>query len=209
MISTTQLLSRLLLRRYQRLVFRQTLLEICVRGEGGQMTSTTLREVLSEHFGVVVGMHSYGSLLVPGMADRDTRVGRYVSIGPNVRRFGAAHPTDRASMHPYWYNSKLGIVGIERDVQRSRCVIGHDAWIGANVTILPGCSRIGIGAVVGAGAVVNTDVPDFHIVAGVPARTIAVRLPEPVRERLLVSKPWELEPTEARAALEQIEHEMR
>ncbi|MFZ5647868.1 MAG: acyltransferase [Bacillota bacterium] len=48
-------------------------------------------------------------------------------------------------------------------------VIGKEVMIGANATILPGV-RIGDGAVVGAGALVNRDVPPGALVAGVPAR---------------------------------------
>ena len=47
--------------------------------------------------------------------------------------------------------------------------IGNDVWIGGNATILPGVT-IGNNVVVAAGAVVNTDVPDNCMVAGVPAR---------------------------------------
>ncbi len=43
--------------------------------------------------------------------------------------------------------------------------------IGSNATVLCGVS-IGEGALVGAGAVVTKDVPDFAIVAGVPARVV-------------------------------------
>jgi UDP-2-acetamido-3-amino-2,3-dideoxy-glucuronate N-acetyltransferase len=45
------------------------------------------------------------------------------------------------------------------------------ASIGSNVTVVPGVT-IGEHALVGAGAVVTKDVPDFAIVAGVPARII-------------------------------------
>lgn len=55
--------------------------------------------------------------------------------------------------------------------------IKHDAWIGANATILPGV-EVGAYAVVGAGAVVTKDVPDYAVVAGNPARVIRMLDPE-------------------------------
>jgi len=45
------------------------------------------------------------------------------------------------------------------------------ASIGSNATIAPGVT-IGEGALVGAGAVVTKSVPDYAVVAGVPARVI-------------------------------------
>jgi galactoside O-acetyltransferase len=48
-------------------------------------------------------------------------------------------------------------------------VLEEDVWIGANVVILPGV-RIGKGCVVGAGAVVTKNLPDFSICWGVPAK---------------------------------------
>jgi len=45
------------------------------------------------------------------------------------------------------------------------------ASIGSNATILPDI-RIGVGAIVGAGAIVTRDVPDYAIVVGNPARVV-------------------------------------
>ncbi|WP_268968838.1 DapH/DapD/GlmU-related protein [Mycolicibacterium austroafricanum] len=101
------------------------------------------------------------------------------------------------SLHPFWYNASLGMVDADRDVERTAISIGHDSWIGANVTILPGCTRIGIGAVIGAGSVVTKDVADFTIVAGNPARIIGTRLREVERAAILRAAPWLLAPIEA------------
>ncbi len=66
-----------------------------------------------------------------------------------------------------------------RRIDQQKCVsapvaIEDDVWVGANAVILPGVN-IGQGAVVGAGAVVNSDVDSFTVVGGVPARMIAKR----------------------------------
>lgn len=53
-------------------------------------------------------------------------------------------------------------------------VIEDDVWIGTRVIILPGV-RIGMGAIISAGAVVTGDVPPYSIVGGVPARIIKSR----------------------------------
>lgn len=184
--------------------FRETVLSWVARREGGQLTSRTLRAYLRGARDVTVGDYSYGSLLEPGRADAGLEIGRYVSIGPDVRRFGAAHPVDRLSMHPYWYNPAFQVVDSSSDVVRTRCVIGHEAWIGANVTILPGCERVGIGAVVGAGTIVTKDIPDFAIVVGNPGRVRGFRLSEEIRATLLREEPWLFEPDEAAAILKEI-----
>ncbi len=57
--------------------------------------------------------------------------------------------------------------------------ICQGAWIGADVTILKGV-RVGTGAIVGAGSVVVSDVPDWTVVAGNPARVVRT-LPEDMR----------------------------
>ena len=60
---------------------------------------------------------------------------------------------------------------IERKAEFRPTLVKRGATIGANATIVCGAT-IGRYALVGAGAVVKSDVPDYAIVAGVPARQI-------------------------------------
>lgn len=60
---------------------------------------------------------------------------------------------------------------IERKSEYRDTFVGKGATLGANCTIVCGV-RIGQFAFVGAGAVITRDVPDFALMAGVPARQI-------------------------------------
>ena len=54
--------------------------------------------------------------------------------------------------------------------------VGPVCWIGARAIILGG-ARLGEGVIVGAGAVVAHEVPDYSIVAGNPGRVVGRALP--------------------------------
>ena len=64
-----------------------------------------------------------------------------------------------------------GSLQTEQDWTVIPTVVKAGASIGSNATILCG-NTIGASAIVGAGAVVTRDVPDYAIVAGVPAHVI-------------------------------------
>ncbi|MEH6591040.1 MAG: acyltransferase [Halioglobus sp.] len=53
----------------------------------------------------------------------------------------------------------------------SSVLICEGAWLGANVTVLPGVT-VGRNCVIGAGSVVTTSIPDFSLAVGSPARVI-------------------------------------
>lgn len=83
-------------------------------------------------------------------------IGNDVLIGHNACLLTLNHemePENRADMHPKPIH------------------IEDKAWLGSNVTVLPGVT-IGEGAIVAAGAVVTKDVESNTIVGGVPAKII-------------------------------------
>lgn len=87
-------------------------------------------------------------------------IGSRTLVGPNVSFFSGTHPLDPTI--------RQGTRGPELGKEIH---IGEDCWIGGNVVILPGVT-IGRGSVVGAGSVVTKSVPEFHVVAGNPAKII-------------------------------------
>ncbi|MHB0913137.1 MAG: acyltransferase [Armatimonadota bacterium] len=58
--------------------------------------------------------------------------------------------------------------------QRGGITIEDNCWLGANVTVLDGVT-IGRDSVIGAGAVVTSDIPEFSVAVGVPARVVKRR----------------------------------
>lgn len=77
----------------------------------------------------------------------------------------------RTDMHIYM-DKNINIVDqghTEKDI-----IIGNDVWIGFGAQIMPGV-KIGDGAVIAAGSIVSKDVPNYAVVAGVPARIIKSR----------------------------------
>jgi len=182
--------TRLLKAMYRVHRLRALVIRLVLFFEGSEFLSGTLRELLQHHHGVCVGAYSYGACLEAGAWPAGVTVGRYVSVGPNVQVFLRNHPMERLSMHPFFYNSALGFLH-EDSISSGTLDIGHDAWIGANTIITPGCRRIGVGAVVGASSVVTKDVPDLAIVGGNPARLIRYRFNEEICHLIMESQWWE------------------
>jgi virginiamycin A acetyltransferase len=188
-------LSPAVLKVYRWRSMRRACLSFCQRYEGGDFYSATLRDILETYHGVRVGAYSYGECLLPYSFPAGVIIGRYVSIASGVRVFLRNHPLDRLSLHPFFFNSQFG--WIRKDsIPFGTLEIGHDAWIGGEALITLGCTRIGIGAVVAAGAVVTKDVPDFAIVGGNPARVIRFRFEKATIAVILSSQWWERSPAE-------------
>ena len=85
--------------------------------------------------------------------------------------------------------------------------IGNDVWIGTDSIIRRGIT-VGDGAVIGANSFVNSDVPPYAIVAGIPAKIIKYRFSEKVIRKLLDSKWFLLDLDDAKELVRKLEKEI-
>ncbi len=168
---------------------RQFVLYLLPKLENGELLSGTLRAIFRDYHKVKIGKYSYGWFR-PERISPNTVIGSYCSIGPGVCFLPQNHPLTFKSTHPYFYNPIYGKVG-KKFAPEKRLVVGNDVWIGQNALILPQVRRIGDGVVIGAGAVVTKDVPDYAVVAGNPARIIKYRFSRSGIEKLKKERWWE------------------
>lgn len=91
-------------------------------------------------------------------------IGKNVMMGPDVCIYTKNHAFDRTDI-------PMNLQGVSPE---KSVFIDDDVWVGARVIILPGV-HIGTGAIIGAGAVVTKDVPDYAVVGGNPARILKMR----------------------------------
>ena len=204
MLGDKGILSRILYRLYgvKRRPIRNAVLWLTAKLDGGQMLSRTLRRIYSDYHGIEIGMYSYGGCFDSARMSKGTRIGRYCSFAGDVWRFNGNHPMEFKSLHPYFYEPFFGYVQQEL-IDRSEIVIGNDVWVGQNVCILPGVRRIGDGAVIGAGAIVSKDVPDFAVVVGNPAKVLKYRFSKEKRRQIKASKWWDKDIEELKNALDE------
>ena len=118
-------------------------------------------------------------------------IGRFCSIGQDVRIGGANHDYNKVTTFPKWRFEQLfaHCRTVNLDQELDDCKIGNDVWIAANATILRGV-KIADGAVIAAGAVVTKDVEPYTIVAGIPAKPLKKRFEQKYIDKLLEIKWW-------------------
>lgn len=137
-----------------------------------------------------IGAYSY---IAPSTNALLTSVGRYCSIGDNVRLGLTQHPVDHLLTSPIAYKRVFDwqqpYTPPDSWDELRPVAIGHDVWIGAGATVLGGV-RLGTGCIVAARAVVTKDVPPYAVVAGIPAKTVKMRFSAAIVERLLALGLW-------------------
>ena len=98
-------------------------------------------------------------------------IGAFVNIADRVSIGAPQHPTQWVSISEVFYKPGR-LPGATHPIERNRqlrCTIAPDCWIGTQSVIMPGV-HVGLGAVIGANAVVTRDVPPDCTVVGIPAR---------------------------------------
>ena len=145
-----------------------------------------------------VGKYSYGPLCDCFLVEK---VGAFCSFaaGTDVTENHALH---YISTHPFLYlgNDDINypyrtyddyagnpfyfprVFPKGKATNKRRITIGNDVWLGRNVLVTNGAD-IGDGVIAAAGAVITKTVPDYAIVAGIPARVIRYRYrPEQIKK---------------------------
>ncbi|KVC57257.1 hypothetical protein WS58_28855 [Burkholderia pseudomultivorans] len=164
----------LMLRRLVRLA----LIQARLRAKGvkiGELSVLYRFRIQGSPARISIGSHSFVSEDVTMAAHDRITIGSRVVINDGVNILTASH----ALGDPHWRM-------YSREVR-----IDDYAWIATNATILPGV-HIGTGAVVGAGAVVRSDVAPYAVVVGNPAAPVArTRVRTLAYDPALFSAPFE------------------
>ncbi len=130
---------------------------------------------------IMVDKESYhnGNFKIKG--DEFVQIGAYCAIGENVKIITSNHDYNYPAIQGWFYNTHFDIrhpgevkTPPNKERTKGHVTIGNDVWIGDNVIILSGVT-IGDGCCIASGSVVNKDIQDYSIAAGVPAKQLKKR----------------------------------
>ncbi len=131
-------------------------------------------------------------------------IGKFCQIGRGVEFImnGANHQMNSASTYPFyifkgWKQDPLLKVDLP---YKGDTVIGNDVWIGQNVTFLPGV-HVGDGCIIGANAVVASDISPYSVVVGNPAKAIRKRFDDEMITLLEKLEWWNKTPNQIQKIL--------
>ena len=174
-----------------------------ILGDNVKVPGTTLsgKNKIGSKSIVASSQVGHGSYIGQSCQFNQVSIGKYCSIGNNVRVITSTHPMNEfISTHPAFYSTmqQAGFTYVQNQkfdeylfLNKSTSVsIGNDVWIGDDVMIMGGI-EIGDGAILAARALVTKNVGNYEIVGGVPAKLIRHRFPEDEVKYLLAVKWWD------------------
>lgn len=115
----------------------------------------------NEEARIIIGSGSYIAFRCSMIAGEDIVIGDNVLLGSDVTVVSHNHGINPEQNLPY----------MSQELATESIHIGNNVWIGDKVVITAGV-RIGEGSVVGAGAIVTKNIPDYSIAVGNPAIVI-------------------------------------
>lgn len=129
-----------------------------ILGKSGKQTIVTAPFWCDYGFNTEVGDNFYSNHNLVILDCGKVKFGNNVFIGPNCGFYTAGHPIDAQERNEgYEYAYPI--------------TVGNDVWFGGSVSVLPGVT-IGNNVVIGAGSVVNKDIPSDSVAAGNPCKVI-------------------------------------
>ncbi|MDE6581700.1 MAG: sugar O-acetyltransferase, partial [Duncaniella sp.] len=109
-------------------------------------------------YNIRVGENFYANFNLVILDGAPVTFGDNVFIAPDCGFYTAGHPLDATERN--------------KGLEYARPItVGNNVWIGAKVSVLPGVT-IGDNCVIGAGSVVNKDIPANSLAVGNPCRVI-------------------------------------
>lgn len=109
-------------------------------------------------YNITVGEDFYANVNLVILDGARVTFGDNVFIAPDCGFYTAGHPLDAESRN--------------KGLEYARPItVGNNVWIGAHVSVLPGVT-IGDNCVIGAGSVVNRDIPSGSVAVGNPCRVV-------------------------------------
>jgi acetyltransferase-like isoleucine patch superfamily enzyme len=148
-------------------------------------------------FPVKVGKYTYDinciNIYVWDKSEVSVSIGRFCSISYGLDIYtGGNHRVDWISTYPFGWNEatkKIVSPAKGHPAKNKSVTIGHDVWIGRNVTVMSGVA-IGDGAVIAANSHVVKDVPAYAIAGGNPAKVIKYRFDSATIAQLQAMEWW-------------------
>ena len=109
-------------------------------------------------FNIHLGKNFYSNHNLVILDANKVEFGNNVFIGPNCGFYTSGHPLD--------YKTRNKGLEYAKPIK-----VGNNVWFGGNVCVLPGIT-IGDNVVIGAGSVVNKDIPSNVVAVGNPCKVV-------------------------------------